>query len=153
MLTVCRVSSCEYVSEIGKTWSMMPSEERYKKRHRAQHFVTESRECKDWHKQTMKHAFIIWRRQDGRNIGEHRANGFPFYWESATATASLIWAHPISFIWLRRQSSSPARIRADAQNMTMKNKTNTKTKACNQIKEFLSGLKRIREWKVNKDSI
>lgn len=26
-------------------------------------------------------------------------------------------------------------------------------KTCNQIKEFLSGLKRIRELKVNKDSI
>lgn len=33
-------------------------------------------------------------------------------------------------------------------------KTHThRVKACNQIKEFLSGLKRIREWKVNKDSI
>lgn len=35
---------------------------------------------------------------------------------------------------------------------TTKNNKNER-KACNQIKEFLSGLKRIREQKVNKDSI
>lgn len=27
----------------------------------------------------MKHAFIIWRRQDGRNIGKRTANSVPFF--------------------------------------------------------------------------
>lgn len=33
------------------------------------------------------------------------------------------------------------------------NKKKETEKSYNQIKEFLSGLKRIRDWKVNKDSI
>lgn len=66
MLTVCRVSRCEYVSKIGKTCSMMPNKtdtkthaQAHRPRKREVGISLQNQECKDWHKQTMKHAFII----------------------------------------------------------------------------------------------
>lgn len=55
----------------------------------------------------MKHAFIIWRRQDGRNIGEHQAHSFPFYGETKKSNNNTIGAAPMSWAYFIYMASSP----------------------------------------------